>query len=85
VRKLILRNMQQGRKMLAEIIAIGQKRGEISPFLKKEKIALQVLQTCMGTVLVWSLHEEPSLSVWIEDSFQNFWRSIANSSRKQES
>jgi AcrR family transcriptional regulator len=76
VRQLIERNMQKGRKMIAEIVAAGQQRGEIDPHLKKEKVALQVLQTFMGTVLFWSLHEKPPLSVWIEDSFQHFWRAI---------
>lgn len=85
VRKLIARNMQEGRRMVAEVVAVGQKRGEIDPRLKKEKVAIQVLQTFMGTVLFWSLHEEPALNVWMEDSFQHFWRSIAVSGKKQES
>ncbi|MGA2673253.1 MAG: TetR/AcrR family transcriptional regulator [Terracidiphilus sp.] len=77
VRKLIARNMQEGRRMIAEVVASGQKRGEIDPHLKKEKVAIQTLQAFMGTVLFWSLHEEPALAVWMEDSFQHFWRSIA--------
>ena len=60
--------------MIAEVVAAGQKRGEIDPHLKKEKVAIQVLQAFMGTILIWSLHEEPALDVWIEDSFQHFWR-----------
>jgi len=82
VRQLIERNMQKGRKMIAEIVAAGQQRGEIDPHLKKEKVAIQVLQTFMGTVLFWSLHEKPPLSVWIEDSFQHFWRAIAVSGKE---
>jgi AcrR family transcriptional regulator len=78
VRKLIARKMCEGRRMAAEIVAEGQKRGEIDPRLKKEKVAIQVLQTFMGTVLIWSLHEEPPLAAWMEDSFQHFWRSIAS-------
>jgi AcrR family transcriptional regulator len=85
VRDLIARNMQEGRGMIAAVVAAGQKRGEIDPRLKKEKVAIQILQTFMGTVLFWSLHEQPALSVWMEDSFQHFWRSIAVSDREQES
>jgi len=70
--------------MIAEVVAAGQKRGEIDPSLKKEQVAIQVLQTFMGTVLFWSLHEEPALNVWMEDSFQHFWRSIAVSGEEQE-
>jgi type III secretory pathway component EscV len=74
--------MKEGRKMIAEVVAAGQERGEIDPRLKKEKIAIQVLQTFLGTVLFWSLHEKPALAVWMEDSFQHFWRSVAVSSAK---
>ncbi len=84
VRRLIARNMQEGRRMIAEVVAAGQKRGEIDPRLKKEQVAIQVLQTFMGTVLFWSLHEEPPLSFWMEDSFRHFWRAIAVSGNEQE-
>jgi AcrR family transcriptional regulator len=82
VRNIIERNMREGRRTIAKIVAAGQKRGEIDPRLKKEKVAIQVLQAFMGTVLFWSLHEEPALAVWIEDSFQHFWRSVAVSREK---
>lgn len=85
VRNLIARNMQEGRRMIAAVVAAGQKRGEIDRRLKKGKVAIQVLQAFMGTVLFWSLHEKPALKVWMEDSFQHFWRSIAVSGQKQES
>jgi hypothetical protein len=83
VRNIMKRNMQEGRRMIAAVVALGQKRGEIDPHLKKEKVAIQVLQAFMGTVLFWSLHEEPPLESWMEDSFQHFWKSIAVLSKKQ--
>lgn len=84
VRELIARNMQEGRRRIAEIVSAGQERGEIDPKLKKEKVAIQTLQAFMGTVLFWSLHEQPALNAWMEDSFQHFWRSIAVPRQKQE-
>jgi len=83
VRKIVKHNMQEGRRMIAEVVAAGQKRREIDPGLKKEQVAIQVLQTFMGTVLFWSLHEKPALDVWIEDSFQHFWRGICVSGQGQ--
>ena len=77
VRGIIDRNMREGRKAIAEIVAAGQERGEINRRLKKKKIAIQLQQMLMGTVLLWSLHENPDLEAWIEDSFQQFWRAIA--------
>jgi hypothetical protein len=71
--------------MIGEVVAAGQERLEIDPRLKKEKVAIQLLQACMGTVLLWSLHGEPALEARMEDSFQHFWRAIADPGDEQES
>ena len=84
VRTVIAQNMREGRKMIAKIVVAGQERGEIDPHLKKEKVAMQLMQTCMGTVLLWSLNGAPALKTRIEDSFQHFWRAIAVSGQEQE-
>ena len=84
VREILKRNMLQGRKAIGGLVAEGQRRGEIDADLKKGKVAIQFLQACIGSVLLWSLHEQPALGIWIEDSFQHFWRSIAVSSQEQE-
>jgi AcrR family transcriptional regulator len=83
VRRLIERNMSEGRKMVAQIVGAGQKRGEIDSRLKKEKVALQLQQAFLGTLLLWSLRGEPALESWIEESFQHFWRAIAVSGEEQ--
>jgi len=80
VRRSIDRNMSEGRKMLAQVVAAGQKRGEIDARLKKEKVALQLQQAFMGTLLLWSLQGKPALATRLEESFQHFWRAIAVSS-----
>jgi AcrR family transcriptional regulator len=77
VRRLIDRNMREGRKMVAQVVATGQKRREIDSRLKKEKVALQLQQAFMGTLLLWSLQGQPALATWVEESFQHFWRAIA--------
>jgi AcrR family transcriptional regulator len=85
VRKIIVGRMQEGHKMIAEVVAAGQKRGEIDPRLQKEKVATQLMQAAMGTILLWSAHGESALKEWIEDSFQHFWRAVALSGRGQKS
>jgi AcrR family transcriptional regulator len=85
VRKIIVTNMTQGHRMIAEIVAVGQKRGEINPRLQREKVATQLLQALMGTILLWSTHGEMALKEWIEDSFQHFWRAVAFSAQGQKS
>jgi AcrR family transcriptional regulator len=82
VRGLIDHNMSEGRKMIASVVAAGQKRGEIAPRLKQEQVAIQLQQALMGTLLLWSLHGKPALETWIEESFQHFWRAIAISGKE---
>jgi AcrR family transcriptional regulator len=82
VREILKRTLLEGRKTVGEVIATGQERGEIDSKLKQGKVAMQFFQLVMGTVLIWSLHENPALDGWIEDSFQHFWRSIAVSGRE---
>jgi len=77
VRELLEVQMERGRRMAAELVWRGQKRGEIAASLRKSTVALQFQQTVMGTILLWSLHGTPSLARRIEDSFEYFWRSIA--------
>jgi AcrR family transcriptional regulator len=77
VRDLIQRQMAEGRRMIAGVIADGQKRGEIDPKLKSADVALEMQQILLGTVLLWSLHGEPELKTWVEGSFRLFWRAIA--------
>jgi AcrR family transcriptional regulator len=73
----------EGRKMLAQIVAAGQKRGEIDSHLKKERVALQLQQAFMGTLLLWSLEGEPALEAWAEESFQHFWKAVATSDHER--
>ena len=84
VRRHMAHNLaSEGRKMLAQVVAAGQKRGEIDSRLKKEKVALQIQQAFMGTLLLWSLEGQPALEAWAEESFQHFWRAVAASGQEQ--
>lgn len=77
VREIVREAMASGRKMLAEIMDAGKRRGEIDRTLNSDELASQFLQTFLGTVLVWSLHEQPPLAGWIETAFMHLWRAIA--------
>ena len=83
VREIVKRNMREGRKTIAEVVAAGQERGEIDPRLNTEKVAMQLVQAMMGTVLLWSLHEKPALAAWMENTFEHAWRAIAVPGRKR--
>ena len=76
--------MLEGRGMIAGGVAAGQERGEIDPRLNKEKVAAQLLQNCIGTVLLWALDGVSALQERIEESFQHFWRAITLSGEEME-
>ena len=83
VRSIFVGKLHDGLKMIAEVIAVGQERGEIDPRLEKDKVAPQLLQAVLGTVLLWSLHGgESALEARMEDTFQHFWRAVAASGRE---
>lgn len=79
VRRLMHRNMSDGRRMAARIVELGQERGEIDPGLNKEQAALHLQQAFLGTLLLWSLHGQSKLQGVVEESFQHYWRAIAAS------
>jgi hypothetical protein len=82
VREILKRTLLEGRKTVVEVIATGQERGEIDSKLKQGKVAVQFFQAVIGTVLRWSLHENPALDGWIEESFHHLWRSIEVSGKE---
>jgi AcrR family transcriptional regulator len=77
IRVQVSRAMSEGRGMLAEIIALGQKRGELDPKLNKDAVAMQAQQAAMGTILLWSLRGEPELATAMEATYRHFWRAVA--------
>lgn len=85
LRAIIAGFMQEGRSIISQVVVAGQERGEIDPRLKPEQVALQLQQTFMGTMLLWSLRGGPELRVCIENSFKHFWRAVAVSGKKLES
>jgi AcrR family transcriptional regulator len=81
VRRQLDHNMAEGRRMIAQVIEIGQRRGEIDSKLKKERAALLLQQTLMGTVLLWSLRGEAELQSAVGENFRHFWTAIAARNR----
>ena len=84
VREIVKRTMHEGRKTIRGVVSAGQEQRRNQTQPEKGKTAMQFLQSILGTVLIWSLHESPALNTWMEDSFQHFWRSISASGGEQE-
>lgn len=81
VRTAIRGHLKEGRKIIASLVAIGQKGGEIDRKLNKELVAVHLFQSFMGTVLLWSIEEQPALRTRTARTFDQFWRSVAASTK----
>ncbi len=77
IRDLLAQNMAEGRRIVGRILELGQKRGEVDPKLKTEQMALQLQQSFLGTMLIWSLRGDTKLQTAAEASFLHFWRGVA--------
>jgi AcrR family transcriptional regulator len=82
VRGVVQLRLAEGRTAVAKVFAEGQSRGEIDRKLNCADLALQVQQTLLGTMMLWSLYGEPELAVRVENSFRLFWRAIAAPGRE---
>jgi len=83
VRGTIQLRLSEGRDAVSKIFSDGQGRGEIDSILDTAELAMQMQQTLLGTLTLWSLNGEPELATRIEESFRLFWRAIAAPGREQ--
>jgi AcrR family transcriptional regulator len=77
VRELMSANLARGRELLAELMAIGQQRGEIRPDITATDLARLFQQTQLGMMMLWTLHPPTALDTWIEQTFGLFWSGIS--------
>jgi len=61
----------------AEMIRIGQERGEIRNDLPPEDLALIFRQTIFGTLLIWTLQADDTLLSRMEQAFEVLWTGLA--------
>jgi len=66
VRESMIANMARGRKALAELMVIGQQRGEIRSDLSPRHLARAVQQGMFGGFLLWSLDPALEVSGWLD-------------------
>src|SRR5277367_3212172 len=76
VRRQLDHKTSDGRRLIGQIVEIGQQNGEIDRRLKKDDVALLLQQAFMGALLLWSLRDVPSLQSSMSRSFQHTWRAI---------
>jgi AcrR family transcriptional regulator len=63
----------RARNTLAQVLDIGQKRGEIKQDLSAYELARGFQQTMFGTVLMWSLNPEESIGGILDTTLSMLW------------
>jgi AcrR family transcriptional regulator len=66
VRRNMTDNLAHGRTLVGQLIAIGQKRGEIRRDLPARSVARAVQQGAFGGFLLWALDPELELATWLD-------------------
>jgi len=70
-------NQTRGHRLLTEFVEIGQQRGELRKDLPAGDIAHVFRQTVFGTLLIWSLYGDDSLSARIRTAFDVLWQGLS--------
>jgi AcrR family transcriptional regulator len=83
VRRLFLEKILRARKVLAELISLGQGRGEIRADRPPSEIAEVLQQTFFGTMLVWSMDPSESLRRRMELAFAILGPGLATTPRER--
>jgi len=76
VRDFILHEMENGRAMIAEIMKLGQERGELRRDLDPIDMACAFQQSLFGTVLLWSLKAKSPLSRLLDNTISVLYQGL---------
>ncbi len=77
VRNVLRRKLLRGRRRLAEVIAYGQRRGEITRRRRAIELARLFQQLALGTFLIWATFPPSKLDDWVEPTFELYWSGVS--------
>lgn len=76
IRRTVDSRFNEGRRNLKEILALGQKRGEVRADRPAAEMALAFQCTFLGSFLLWSLCPEEKPAKWPQSAFEDFWSGV---------
>ena len=85
VRQLWRRNLERGRRVLARLLAEGQRRGELRRDRKPLELCRHFQQTYFGVLVLWAIHPPSRLGERLEETFNLFWPGIEPRTRRESS
>jgi len=76
-RETVAAGMADGRRLLAEILRLGQKRGHVTSYRSTRAMSLAFQEALFGALVLWAIRPQASLSAFLDASFTNYWTCIA--------
>ncbi|HEV2352259.1 MAG TPA: TetR/AcrR family transcriptional regulator [Terriglobia bacterium] len=76
-RQTVVRCMTNGRLMLAQILRVGQKRGQVRRDRSARAMSLAFQQALFGTLVLWAVHPQSELASLLGATFEDYWSCIA--------
>lgn len=76
VRQHLCDNLALGRKKLAELLALGQERGEVRRDIEPAELARGIQESFFGAMLFWCMHGGTDLKSWYEPLFRLVWSGL---------
>lgn len=77
VREMMRKFHARASLLLAKIIEVGQRRGEIRTDLEPIVIAQTIRQSLLGAMLIWSLYGDGTLASRVEKVLDVIWHGLA--------
>jgi AcrR family transcriptional regulator len=76
VRLLMRRNLARGRRLLAQVMAYGQERGELRRDQKATEMARIFQQAFFGTLVLWAMYPPSRFRRWLDGAFRVLWYGV---------
>ena len=76
-RSILAKNLELGRKSLAELMVIGQHRGEVRRDRDPGELARIFQQSFFGALMLWSIHPPSKLADRLGNAMEVFWSGIS--------
>ncbi len=83
VRLRMQENLQRGRGILSEVLALAQERGEVRRDIPAQTLAFVFQQTFFGALMMWSFNPAMALDARFDAAFPLLWSGMRAGHEKQ--
>ncbi|HZT69209.1 MAG TPA: TetR/AcrR family transcriptional regulator [Terriglobia bacterium] len=75
-RQTVAVGMAEGRRLLEQILRLGQERGQVRSDRSVQAMSLAFQQALFGAVVLWGIRPQPKLATVLRTTFRDYWACI---------